>query len=1126
MKYLIPLILIILSGLKLSAQETQAISLRDFSPVPPSPEVSAILDYKEPDVSYSSGLPIIDLPVFTINEGSLSLPISFHYLSGGIRASQEASSAGLGWCLEPAAVVARTVYGLPDELNELHKGLKYLDAPSKSLLEYTKNMPAEYDPTDYNFLTGDSYSQVREWATSYYKGLADMANDIFSISGLGLSATFIFDYNSIPVRACVSSRNGIELQYASTVNPLEYTVTDANGLHYVFGERETTELTCRYGDPELEQHEKKYNYISAWHLTKYYNDNGDTITFKYAARASRTRNFGSQVYHTVTNPLIKNHVPVNVNSTGSVKYIPKVLTEIESTSCRVKFTYHTLDNADVISKIEVFPKNGSTTPARTIIPKYDKKFDIVLLNGASVANPVLTALEDNGRTVYKFDYYNQGGDWSDQYFDGVDFGGYYNGKDNGNSLVPSVGVFQGGCADRNVNPEYAKFGSLKKITYATGGSTEFDWESNQAGYFRQAPLDNTSDDNYYEIENVDTLCAINQPGYLNLTIENLNIQGTERIFLDLTRYFLMSESNYWVDDYFHEHFTYTPAPYPRVCFYKQGETTPVLTYFLDNKTINTDGHGEPIELSLATGTYTVKLEDPTAINHAEEDLEREFATAASYGGRVYLIRYSKGSQSLVHNARLWYGLRIKRMTSNAITGTIYRDYFYPYPDSSSGVVQDLPQYHFNWYLGAHHPKMPGCAWGEVVSVSDTGLPDTPLGQSQIVYGSVITRLGLPDRNRDDNPYLYHSSRQYKFTTARTSGYEDYNFTNYLGNQSPASRMNTSRALLRGLPVSEAVLSGTALPEAQTTRNYNIYQPDETPVFTTDLFTISSFRYSPYDDILTSCMYGIGKYTLIPYNITVSSEMVTDEFGAQSTRQYKYFFDDYTNRPDYALTRSISTTESAGTTLNQYFTYRKVGRFFTPDVEVNFAVRGNTIVSGSRNEYAPNTSRLIATYTPNKKGASASGLIPSDQNTTEALRSLFSEPEFSYKYDDAGHLCEIRCRGTVLASYIWGYGGQYPVIEAEGISYENLKEAAGNLVNEASASEDIRVRNLGAKLRQSFPGKEISTISYHWLFGMASFTDSRGHTTSYMYDDNGRLTSVSDFNNYLIKRYEYHDQFTL
>ena len=138
MKNLIPLILIVLSGLKLSAQETQAISLRDFSPVPPSPEVSAILDYKEPDVSYSSGLPIIDLPVFTINEGSLSLPISFHYLSGGIRASQEASSAGLGWCLEPAAVVARTVYGLPDELNELHKGLMKRNAYGFRDEEYFK----------------------------------------------------------------------------------------------------------------------------------------------------------------------------------------------------------------------------------------------------------------------------------------------------------------------------------------------------------------------------------------------------------------------------------------------------------------------------------------------------------------------------------------------------------------------------------------------------------------------------------------------------------------------------------------------------------------------------------------------------------------------------------------------------------------------------------------------------------------------------------------------------------------------------------------------------------------------------------------------------------------------------
>lgn len=1125
MKNLIPLILIILSGLKLSAQETQAISLRDFSPVPPSPEVSAILDYKEPDVSYSSGLPIIDLPVFTINEGSLSLPISFHYLSGGIRASQEASSAGLGWCLEPAAVVARTVYGLPDELNELHKGLKYLDAPSKSLLEYTKNMTADHDPTDDNFLTGD-YSQAMEWATSYYNGLVDMANDVFSVSGLGLSATFIFDYNSIPVRACVSSRNGIELQYASTVNPLEYTVTNANGLHYVFGERETTELTCRYGDPELEQHEKKYNYISAWHLTKYYNDNGDTITFKYAARTPRTRNYGSQVNHNVTNPMIVSCMPRKVNSTGFVKYTPKVLSEIESSSCRVKFTYHTLANADVISKIEVFPKNGSSIAAKTIIPIYDHKFNTILRGDVTIAKPILEELQENDKTIYKFDYYNQQGDWTNQYFDGVDFGGYPNGEDNGNNLVPSVGVYQGDAANRNINPDYAYFGSLKSITYATGGSTEFEWESNQAGYLKQASLNQSSDDVYYTYLKTDTLCAIRQEGYEKLIIENYRIQGGQRYFLDLTRYFLMSESNYWVDDYFHEHFTYTPAPYPRVCFYKQGEATPILTYFLDNKTINVDHHGEPIELSLPQGVYTVKLEDPTSINHAEDDLEREFATAASVAGRVYLSRYAKGSQTLAHNSRLWFGLRIKRMTSNALTGSIYRDYYYPYPDSSSGVVEDLPQYDYHWYLGKQSPVMPGIAWTEVFSISESGLPQTPLGQSQIIYGNVITRLGLSDRNRDDNPYLYHSSRRYRFSTSRTFGYEDYNFTQYLGSQSPASRMNTSRALLRGLPLSEDVNTGNDMPYSQISRNYNIYQPDETPVFTTDLFTISTFKAAPIDTKIASSFYGIGKYTLIPYNITVSSERVTDEFGAQSTRQYKYFFDDYTNRPDYALTRSISTTESAGTAINQYFTYRKAGRFFTPDVEVNFAVRGNTIVSGSRNEYAPNTSRLIATYTPNKKGASASGLIPADQNTTEALRSLFSEPEFSYKYDDAGHLCEIRCRGTVLASYIWGYGGQYPVIEAEGISYENLKEAAGNLVNEASASEDIRVRNLGAKLRQSFPGKEISTISYHWLFGMASFTDSRGHTTSYTYDDNGRLTSVSDFNNYLIKRYEYHDQFTL
>ena len=1123
MKKLASLILLITSVVLMHADEVPGTYIRDYSIIPPSPEVSALLEYAAPDVDYCSGQPIITVPIYTVKEGTLSLPISLSYASGGLKLGQEPSTAGAGWSVQASAVVGRTVYGKPDETLEGGvRGLMHMDATNRQLMEFLKGIDPIHDPTDIRYLL-DEYSPATEWACDYYDGKVDMANDILQVSGLGLVATFAYDYNEPRPEPVISSRQGISISSPSILNTLEYNISDASGLHYRFGEREFTDFASYTGSPELTQAVDTIKYTSAWHLTEYYNDNGDTIRLSYQERPKRLRNSNSQVSYTVTEKYV-DRMPNRVASCGTTTYYPKVLHRIESSAVAVVFEYAKEYNTDVVKAIRIYDRRNETVPLRTIEFRYGRSFKTNVYN-SSFGRCFLLEVRDNGHITHRFDYYTNAdlgidvdSDTSSPYFGEVDFGGYYNNATgNGNNRVPSVGYIQGGAADRSVNPNYAVFGSLKSIRYGTGGSTDFEWESHRAGYLNENPLSGSSEDVYYTIQSNDTLCAV-----LNRKLEiALRVDATDRIRLDLTHYFDMSESNYMVQDYFNEHSASFVPRYPRVAFYDRNSNRliPELTFYIDNKTIHELHGGEPFYISVPTGDYKVRLEYTTDVAGAESDLEREFGTDASYGGRVYIAKYkSNDSQVSDSDSKLWCGLRIKRMTSNSVDGAIHKDFYYWAPGASSGVVQALPHYDYYWYIGFQAPAMPGILWTDVFSISDEGLTNTPLGRPGIQYSRVTTRLSKEDPNAPDT-YLSSIRTRHEYSTSRTKGNADYNKTNYLYYQPTGSRMYTSMSHRRGDLLSEAVTDAGGNIVSETRRTYNILEPENTADLTTDLFVLSDFRTAPASFGRAAKFYGIGRYTIIPYTKTISTEYRTDGHGVSRQWTYEYFYDSYTPNADYALRRSASTSTSSGHTLKTWYTYRRGASYYTPDVEVTLNTRDGRVTGGSRKEYDGNSSRVTRTYTLSRRGQNASALIPPTQATTDELKNLFSEPEYSYRYDEGGRLAEIRLRGTVLASYLWGYGGMYPIAEAKGVDYDTLREAAGTTANEA-AYEDARVARLGTKLRSAFPDKEIFTISYHLLFGMATMTDGRGLSHTYEYDNLGRLRSVSDFNNYLIKRYEY------
>jgi hypothetical protein len=53
--------------------------------VMPAPNAAALGKYSDIPVSYSTGVPNISIPIYTVQDGSVSLPISLNYHASGIK---------------------------------------------------------------------------------------------------------------------------------------------------------------------------------------------------------------------------------------------------------------------------------------------------------------------------------------------------------------------------------------------------------------------------------------------------------------------------------------------------------------------------------------------------------------------------------------------------------------------------------------------------------------------------------------------------------------------------------------------------------------------------------------------------------------------------------------------------------------------------------------------------------------------------------------------------------------------------------------------------------------------------------------------------------------------------------
>ncbi|MGC4023220.1 MAG: hypothetical protein QM734_15385 [Cyclobacteriaceae bacterium] len=153
-------------ALSVSAQNTPVVfDLKSM--IPTSPEAAILGRFGEIPIGYYTGTPDISIPLYTIKEGGLEIPIALKYHASGIRVTDEATSVGLGWLLEPQPSILQIINGKKDWGQNGGDNLPYEPTDNGGYAFLKGRMTSSYN----SFLSeGDALKPQTQCCTFVYAG--------------------------------------------------------------------------------------------------------------------------------------------------------------------------------------------------------------------------------------------------------------------------------------------------------------------------------------------------------------------------------------------------------------------------------------------------------------------------------------------------------------------------------------------------------------------------------------------------------------------------------------------------------------------------------------------------------------------------------------------------------------------------------------------------------------------------------------------------------------------------------------------------------------------------------------------------------------------------------------------
>jgi hypothetical protein len=418
--------------------------------IPASPTAAALGEYGFSPIDLSTGQANLTVPIYTIKGTDISLPISFSYRAG-VKIKETSPYTGHGWSMLAGGVITRSIHGAVDPTQRVG------------------NVPDEW--------TADDSFEVNQQNL-------DAAPDVFNYNFMGYSGQFALEDDFQTPYYIKEQRNWLfEIGISSNQFEGEITIVTEDGTKYIFAATETTSIddeTNYFGDDT----------IVAWHLTEIISaKNNEKIELSYYSEE-----FGKPILKNKTlvlNPLTQTSYvlpePDKHISFKSKKLNEIILYKNDIAVSKIKFEANTLrndlnggsNNIYALSKISIFDNPESSQPL--------KYFDIDIENvNERLFLRSIQEFSGDGNSLkpsYKFEYIKE------HLLPGrleykADHWGYYS-SINGTEFPYSDKVSWKWNLSKDPSSS-AEYGSLRKVTFPTGGYNIFNYESNE--YYKTSTI--------------------------------------------------------------------------------------------------------------------------------------------------------------------------------------------------------------------------------------------------------------------------------------------------------------------------------------------------------------------------------------------------------------------------------------------------------------------------------------------------------------------------------------------------------------------------------------------------------------------------------------------------------------
>lgn len=255
-----------------------------------APNVSTLNTFGAIPVSYFTGTPNIDIPLYELKTKDISIPISLKYHIGNVKPNIHPGMVGLGWNLLCGGSITRIQKGMFDEYSSLK------DDNGKGNFNWGYLYPSYNYPLLFNSNDG-LYRLAGEQITG---NNVDIAPDQFVFNFGGYSGSFYLD-NSKQWKVASETDFKIEyetIKYDETRNRvsngiknfdiiaqktrtfLKFTLTAPDGTKYIFGGKEAIDYSVNY-ETITNDYVNSTPVATTWHLSKIVTPRGSEIEFTY-----------------------------------------------------------------------------------------------------------------------------------------------------------------------------------------------------------------------------------------------------------------------------------------------------------------------------------------------------------------------------------------------------------------------------------------------------------------------------------------------------------------------------------------------------------------------------------------------------------------------------------------------------------------------------------------------------------------------------------------------------------------------------------------------------------------------------------------------------------------------------